>query len=436
MRMYDLIKCKRDGGVLDNAQIAQMIAAYTAGQIPDYQMSAFAMAVFFRGMTPPEISALTQAMADSGERIDLSEFSAMTCDKHSTGGVGDKTTLIVVPAAAALGAKMAQMTGRGLGHTGGTTDKLEVFDGYQSEVSPARYVELIRETGIAVVGQNDAFVPADKKLYALRDVTATVDSLALIASSIMSKKIAAGSHNLVLDVKTGSGAFMREYEDSLALARTMIRIGKDCGRNVRAVITDMDQPLGNAVGNSNEVVECIEILRGQRQGDVYEVSCVLAAQLLCQCFGWAEDEALARVRQVIASGAALEKFRQWIGSHGGDTRYIDAPERFAKPAVQRDLCAWRDGWIIGMNCERVGASAVALGAGRAQKGDSIDPAAGLYFLKKAGDAVQKGETIVCLGAADTAKLDEAEKMLRAAIFIGDKKPAPRPLIHCILKDDV
>ena len=433
MRMYDLIKCKRDGGVLDNAQIAQMIAAYTAGQIPDYQMSAFAMAVFFRGMTPPEISALTQAMADSGERIDLSEFSAMTCDKHSTGGVGDKTTLIVVPAAAALGAKMAQMTGRGLGHTGGTTDKLEVFDGYQSEVSPARYVELIRETGIAVVGQNDAFVPADKKLYALRDVTATVDSLALIASSIMSKKIAAGSHNIVLDVKTGSGAFMREYGDSLALARTMMRIGRDCGRNVRAVITDMDQPLGNAVGNSNEVIECIEILRGQRRGDVYEVSCVLAAQLLCMCFGWQQDEALARVRQVIANGAALEKFRQWIGSHGGDTRYIDEPERFKKPDVQRDLCAWRDGWITGMDCERVGASAVALGAGRATKGDTIDPAAGLYFLKKTGDAVRKGEPIVRLGAADTQKLDEAQQMLRAAIFIGDEKKAPRPLIHCILE---
>ena len=361
MRMYDIIKTKRDGGVLSEAEIRWMIEGYTAGVIPHEQMSAFSMAVFFRGMDTAETAALTMAMAESGDTVDLSLFGDLSADKHSTGGVGDKTTLIVAPLVAAGGLKVAKMSGRGLGHTGGTVDKLESFPGYRTSLSGGEFLAQVERIGIAVVGQSGDLAPADKKLYALRDVTATVNSIPLIASSIMSKKIAAGTKNIVLDVKVGSGAFMKTAEEARALAEEMVALGKACGRRVSAVLSDMDRPLGYAIGNVLEVKEAIDVLKGRNVPDLREVSLTLSARLFALGLGLSEDATRQKAEEILDSGLAYEKFLEWIAAQGGDVSLAEHPESFPTAPLKREIRCEKPQYITHMNAEEIGRSAVLLG---------------------------------------------------------------------------
>ena len=382
MRFYDIIVKKKRGEALSNDEIAELVKEYTCGNIPDYQMSALLMAICLKGMNTEETAALTEAIASSGDRIDLSPLGDTTADKHSTGGVGDKTTLIVAPLAAAVGCKVAKMSGRGLGHTGGTIDKLESFVGYDTALPPERFIDQVKKIGIAVTGQSGNLAPADKKLYALRDVTATVDSIPLITSSVMGKKIAAGSRSIVLDVKCGSGAFVKTAEDAEKLAKSMVDIGNACGRRTRALITDMDTPLGFAIGNILEVKEAIETLRSDGPADLTEISLTLASEMAALAHGIKEEDAKKLVKDALKSGAALEKFKEWIGAQGGDTSLIDDPSLFpcAKYAVEFRLD--KDGYIAHMDAEMIGIAAMTLGAGRASKEDEIDYTAGIILKKK------------------------------------------------------
>ena len=435
MRVYDLIQKKKNGEVLTPAELEFLVRGYTDGTIPDYQMSAFAMAVYFQSMTPAETAALTDAMARSGDTVDLSCFGDLSVDKHSTGGVGDKTTLIVAPLAASLGCKVAKMSGRGLGHTGGTVDKLESIPGYKTTLTGEEFLTQVSEIGVAVIGQSGNLAPADKKLYALRDVTATVDSIPLIASSIMSKKLAAGSHSIVLDVKFGSGAFMKTEEDAAALARAMVDIGTECGRNVTAVLTNMDIPLGCGIGNALEVAEAMQVLRGEGPDDLRRVSLVLAAHMVSLSLGITVDEAMVRVEDALDNGRAWNTFCRWITAQGGDPLVCEDPSRMKQSSLIREVRAPRSGYIIHMNTEKIGEAAVVLGAGRVRKEDDIDPAAGLRILKKTGDLVHEGDALAILHTEREDAFEDGAVRYLDAIAFGEDAPAAMPLISRVIRAD-
>ena len=428
MQMYDLIRKKRDGGILSDAEISWFVQGYTAGDIPDYQASALCMAIWYRGMTPAETTALTLAMRDSGDILHLDGVQGLRVDKHSTGGVGDKTSLVIAPVVAALGLKVAKMSGRGLGHTGGTVDKLESIRGFRTALSTAEFESIVNSTGLAIVGQSAELAPADKRLYALRDVTATVDSLPLIASSIMSKKLAADDDCILLDVKTGSGAFMKSEEDSRALAEAMVDIGKRAGKRVRALITDMDRPLGQAIGNSLEVIEAIETLNGRGPADFTELCVALATHMLVISDRGTEEECEANVRRVMADGSALDTFAAMVRAQGGDPAWIYHPELFPAAPYSREVKAPADGYVVSVDCEGYGTAALLLGAGRNRKEDVIDPTAGILLHAKTGDAVKAGQPIATLYASREELLDGAETKLLASTVIGGDKPEARPLI--------
>jgi len=431
--MYNIIRKKRDGGELSHNEILAMIKDYTAGKIPDYQMSAFLMSVFFNGLSEDEINSLTEAMAYSGDQIDLSCFGNETADKHSTGGVGDKTSLITVPIAASLGCKVAKMSGRGLGHTGGTVDKLESIPGYKTTLTKEEFITQTEKVGIAICGQSANLAPADKKLYALRDVTATVDSIGLIASSIMSKKIAAGAKNIVLDVKVGSGAFMKDEESARTLSKCMVNIGKSYGRKIRALITNMDIPLGNAVGNSLEVIEAIDILKGGGDKNLRTVSCALAAQMVSMVQNIPYEEALKKANDAINSGKAFLKFCEWIEAQGGDASVAENTDLFKKAALQKNVFASKDGYITHMDAEKVGSICVDLGGGRKKKDDVIDHSAGIILIKKTGDSVKKGDVIAVLHTNDEKSLDSAIIDFESAVTIEEAPPQIKPLIYDIVE---
>ena len=433
MRMYDIIEKKRDGLALSDEEIRFFVDGYTDGSIPDYQASALCMAIFFRGMNDREISVLTDAMAHSGDMIDLSRFGTLSADKHSTGGVGDKTSLIVMPIVAALGAKVAKMTGRGLGHTGGTVDKLESIPGYQIALDSERFLTQVEDIGISLVGQSGNLTPADKKLYALRDVTATVNSIPLITSSIMSKKLAAGAHNIVLDVKVGSGAFMKTPADGRALAEKMVSIGKLCGRNMTAVLTNMDVPLGHNIGNALEVREAVAVLKGESRGDLREVCIALASNLIRMVFDLTEEEARRRVIDALGSGAAFSKLKEWISAQGGDTRCLDDPSLFPATAFAYEIQSPVNGYIRKMDAERIGITSVMLGAGRETKDAPIDYSAGKKKKKKVGERVSAGETLATLYTNRESALAEAAEHYLTALTFGETPPEPQPLIYEIVR---
>ena len=429
MRMYDIIKKKRDGGALSKEEIDFFIKGYVDGSIPDYQASAFCMAVFYSGMTEEETASLTLSMAHSGDTVDLSRFGTLSADKHSTGGVGDKTTLIVAPICASLGCVMAKMSGRGLGHTGGTIDKLESIEGFNTALSPEEFFTQVEKTGIAVVGQTGNLTPADKKLYALRDVTATVDSLPLIASSIMSKKLAAGAHNIVLDVKCGSGAFMKTPEDAEALATEMVKIGKMCGRNTRAVITNMNRPLGNNIGNALEVQEAIDVLKNSGPEDLREVCLALATEIVASTKGISREEAEILTNDALTSGKAYNKFIEWVKAQGATQNELS----FKKADYTYDVIAETDGYIVSSDAEKIGISAVILGAGREKKEDTIDMSAGIILNKKTGDKVTNGDTIATLYSCNKNLFEGAKKQFLDALEFSENEPIKEPLIYKVIK---
>lgn len=428
MRIYDIIQKKRDGKALENEEIEYFVSGFTNDSIPDYQISALLMAIFIKGMDKRELTTMTKAMMESGDTVDLYIFGQLTADKHSTGGVGDKTTLIVAPIVAALGGKVAKMSGRGLGHTGGTVDKLESIPGFQTTLSREDFISQVAEIGIAVIGQSGHLAPADKKIYALRDVTATVDSIPLIASSIMSKKLASGSKNIVLDVKIGSGAFMKEAEDGRLLAETMVEIGKASGRNIAALITNMDIPLGYAIGNSLEVLEAVEVLSSSGPQDLTDVSSALASELLSLCHGWTPEYSREQVRQALDSGLALNKFREWITRQGGEAAFIDDPRALGTAAVRHEFLATKDGYISHMDAELIGKAASQLGAGREKSGDAIDCTAGIMLKRKTGDSCGKGDVIAVLHTSDIKLVSAAAEMFEQALQFSSTSPEAQPLI--------
>lgn len=433
MTMYDLIEKKKRGKKLTAKEIGYLVTEYTNGAIPDYQMSAFLMAVCLRGMDRAETLALTKAMRDSGDRLDLSALGGLAADKHSTGGVGDKTSLIVCPIAASLGLKIAKMSGRGLGHTGGTIDKLESIDGFQTTLSPEAFFEQVQTVGMAIIGQSRNLAPADKKIYALRDLTATVDSIPLIASSIMSKKLAAGADVIVLDVKVGSGAFMKTKADAKELAAEMVEIGRGCGKKVRAVLSNMDVPLGSAVGNALEVAEAVRILRGEEAGDLLTICLELAANMVSLAKHLPIEEARREAAQAVVSGRALEVFRRWMTAQGAkDLAFIDDPEKLCPAKYERTVCAKESGYLRAMNAEQIGKAAALLGAGREKLEDAIDPSAGILLFKKTGDFVAAGDTLAVLKTSSRASFEEAEAPFLDALRFGETKPKAKPLIYGIV----
>lgn len=433
MRMYDIIKKKRDGNTLSEEEIRFFIQGYTNGDVPDYQAAALCMAIYYRGMTPEETAALTFAIRDSGDILHLQNIKGLRVDKHSTGGVGDKTSLVVMPIVASLGCVVAKMSGRGLGHTGGTVDKLESIEGFRVDLTTEEFEKAAQETGIAIVGQSKSLAPADKKLYALRDVTATVDSLPLIVSSIMGKKLAANDDCIVLDVKTGSGSFMKTVEDSTKLAEMMVDIGKRAGKRMVALITDMDRPLGNAIGNSLEVIEAIETLNGNGPKDLEEICIILAANMLCLAEKGTYDECVEKVKHVIHSGEGIETFAKMVRSQGGNDEWIYHPEKFPKAKYTHPVTAPSDGYISGMDTEGYGIASLLLGAGRNEKDDPIDYSAGIRILKKTGDRVEAGDEIALLYANDEKLFAEAEQRIRASVRIEREKPESNPLIYNIIR---
>lgn len=432
MRMYDIIKKKRDGLALSEAEIHFFIDGYVKGEIPDYQASAFLMAVYYKGMNLDETRALTFAVRDSGVTLDFSNIDGIRVDKHSTGGVGDKTSLVVAPIVASLGVKVAKMSGRGLGHTGGTIDKLESIPGFKTDLSEDEFISIVNDLGVAIVGQSHELAPADKKLYALRDVTATVDCLPLIVSSIMGKKLAADDDCIVLDVKTGSGSFMKNLEDSRTLAKLMVAIGKRAGKRISALITDMDRPLGYAVGNSLEVVEAIETLQGKGPEDLLELSLALTAQILFLADKGTLEECRAMAQDAITSGKALDTFAQMVKAQGGNAEFIYHPEKFATAPYSREVKVSESGYIASVNTEQYGLASLLLGAGRNTKEDVIDLSAGYLLKKKTGDMVQAGDTLAVLYASREELFDAAERTLLNATTITSDAPEKRPLIFEVI----
>lgn len=430
MRMYDLILKKKQGGELSTDEIRYMIEGFTEGSIPDYQMSAMTMAICFRGMTPRETVDLTLAMRDSGDVLDLSGIKGVKVDKHSTGGVGDKTSLALTPIIAALGVPVAKMSGRGLGHTGGTIDKLECFDGFTTALSEEQFAGNVNTIGIAIAGQTANLAPADKKLYALRDVTATVDQMSLIASSIMSKKLASGSDAIVLDVKTGNGAFMKKLEDSRALAKEMVSIGTMAGKKTVAVITDMDQPLGRAVGNSLEVREAIDTLRGEGPADFKEVVFALGSQMLMLA-GRAADEKEARalMEGVIEDGSALDKFAQFVRAQGGDAAPVYDTSLLPVAGKTLEVTAKESGYVHRILAEDIGIACMTLGGGRETKESAIDLSVGIILEKKNGDAVSDGEVLATIYGNDDAKMQEAYEKIAHAYEIAKEPAAFVPVVR-------
>ncbi len=432
MRMYDIITKKKRGKTLTEDEIRCFISEYTDGKIPDYQVSALLMAICLNGMNTEETYALTDAIAKSGDSVDLSEFGELSADKHSTGGVGDKTTLIVAPLAAALGCKVAKMSGRGLGHTGGTIDKLESFPGYRVDIPAQAFKKQVREIGVAVIAQSGNLAPADKKLYSLRDVTATVDSIPLITSSIMGKKLPSGACSIVLDVKCGSGAFVKTPEDAEILASNMVSIGKMCGRKTSALITNMDIPLGRGIGNILEVKEAIETLQGNGPSDLTEICVSLAAAMASLALSIPFDEAKARAEEALFCGAALQKFKEWIGAQGGDITLIDNPDLFPKSVYEHKIIASRDGYISAMDAEAIGICAMELGAGRKTKEDEIDYSAGIMLNKKTGDKIAVGDIIATLHTNRPETLSNAEAVFNNSLSFSDIQTEKTKLIHKII----
>ena len=429
MRMYDIIAKKRDGEELSEEEICYLINGFVSGEIPDYQMSSFLMAVFFKGMTQKETLYMTNAVAKSGDMVDLSPIKGIKVDKHSTGGVGDKTTLIVAPIVAACGVKVAKMSGRGLGHTGGTVDKLESIPGYRTNLSRDEFFRVVNETGLSVIGQSGNLTPADKKMYALRDVTATVESIPLIAVSIMSKKLAAGSDCILLDVKTGSGAFMKTIEDSVALAKEMVKIGENAGRKTTALITDMDTPLGNYIGNSLEVIEAVNTLNGHGPKDLTTVCLELAANMMVLAGIGSLEECLKKASMAIEDKSALGRLIAMVEAQGGDSKVIKDINEFEKAPYSYQVVAKADGFISAMNTEKCGIASVLLGAGREKKDSPIDYSAGIIIHKKTGDQVQKGETIATLFASKENLFQDANEEYLDAITIENTKRERNPLIY-------
>jgi len=433
LRAVDIIQRKRDGQELTPEEIGFFIRGYAEGQIPDYQAAALAMAVFFKGMTPAETLALTESMMRTGEVLDLSELPGPKADKHSTGGVGDKTSLVLAPLAAACGVYVPMISGRGLGHTGGTLDKLESIPGFRVNLSLAEFRTVLKLSNLGLIGQTPQIAPADRKLYALRDVTATVESLPLISASIMSKKMAEGIDALVLDVKTGDGAFMKKFEDSKALAQTMVTIGRGMGKKVAALITDMDQPLGHTAGNALEVAESIETLKGRGPKDLESLSLELAAWMLFLGGSTPSlDEARQKVRAALTSGAGLRKFEQIIELQGGDPRVCADTSRLPRARETTALKAERDGRVARIACRSVGQAAMLLGAGRETVASVIDPAVGLTLHKKVGDLVMEGEPLLTVHFNDRRRLDESLALLRQSFTIAPEAPVRKPMIQAVL----
>ena len=433
MRMYDLILKKRQGKPLTKDEIQWMIREYTDGRIPDYQMSALLMAICFQGLDKEETYELTMAMARSGEMLDLSQIQGIKVDKHSTGGVGDKTSLALTPIVASLGIPVAKMSGRGLGHTGGTIDKLESIPGFSTQLEDDAFEEQVNSIGISIMGQTKDLAPADKLLYALRDVTATVDQISLIASSIMSKKLAAGADAILLDVKTGSGAFMKEESDAIQLAKEMVEIGKSAGRKMTAVITNMDEPLGMAVGNILEVKEAIDTLKGNGPDDFVGLIETLASHMLI--LGGAAkdfDEGLMRVRESIQSGKALDKFKQFVAAQGGDTKYIDHPELFEQADIIEEIRSEQDGFVGSIDAQEMGICSLILGGGRETKESVIDPTVGLVFSKKVADPVKKGDVLATIYGNDEEKVKQAVLHFKANYHIIEEKPTKPIMIREVL----
>lgn len=430
--MYDIIEKKREGVILSDEEINYVVQGYTNGLIPDYQMSALLMAIYFQGMTIEESAALTMAMVHSGEVLDLSSIHGRKVDKHSTGGVGDTTTLILAPLVASVGVPVAKMSGRGLGHTGGTIDKLESIDGFHVEITNERFVQLVNEQHLAVIGQSEHLVPADKKLYSLRDVTATVNSIPLIASSIMSKKIAAGADAIVLDVKTGAGAFMQNIEDAIALAKSMVAIGNNVSKNTIAVISNMDEPLGHAVGNALEIKEAIATLQGKGPTDLTELSLVLGSHMVVLA-NQAEslEEARAMLEQNLHNGKAIAAFKTFITSQGGNANIVDDVSLLPKATIQKDITSDKEGYVVQLVADQVGKAAFMLGAGRETKESTIDLSVGVIVHKKIGDYVQKGDCLFTIHANEP-QTDKVEKVLLESITYSVKRVEPELIIQTIV----
>ena len=433
-RAIDVIRKKRDGKELSPAEIEGLVRAYTNGDIPDYQVSAWLMAVVLRGMTRPETAALTDAMLHSGEVLDFSSISARKVDKHSTGGVGDKTSLVLAPLAAAAGVAVPMISGRGLGHTGGTLDKLEAIPGFNVNLPVKEFRRVLETCGCAMIGQTAEIAPADRKLYALRDVTGTVESPFLICASIMSKKLAEGIDGLVLDVKTGSGAFMKNETDAAFLAELMVETGERMGKQMVALITDMDQPLGKMIGNALEVVEVVEVLRGSGPDDLRELCLELGAWML-HLGGAAKSvsEGKERSAELISSGQALERFRQMVELQGGDVGVIDDPTTFSKARSTTQVTSARNGFVTSMQCEQIGTACVILGGGRERKEDSVDPSVGIILNKKVGDRVNAGEALATIHYNAETRGERAQQLISDSYEIGEAAPrAKRPLVHRVI----
>lgn len=433
MRVYDIIKKKRDGLELSTEEINFFVEGYTNGTIPDYQISALLMAIYFNKMNKRETADLTKAMVKSGDEIDLSHINGIKVDKHSTGGVGDKTSICLAPLVASLGAPVAKMSGRGLGHTGGTIDKLESFPGFSVELTEEQFAKNVNEIGIAIMGQTGNITPADKKLYALRDVTVTVDNLSLIASSIMSKKIASGSNAIVLDVKVGDGAFMKSPEEAVALAKEMVEIGKNLGRETRAVISDMDQPLGLAIGNILEVLEAIELLKGNGPKDLLELTLTIGSNMLvCGKLASSLEEGRKMLIQNIENGKGLEKLKEFIKAQGGDESYIDDTTKFPKAEFVVEVKSLNSGVVSKINTEAMGLIAMELGAGRATKEDEIDLSVGIILNKKRGDLVKEGEVLAYIHANSMEKANKASEEITKNILILENLEKEIPLIYDVI----
>jgi len=432
MRIYDIIAKKRDGKELTDEEIAFFVKGAVDGTVTDYQITALLMAIYLNGMTDRETVTLTIKMAESGDMLNLSGIEGITADKHSTGGVGDKTTLIVTPIVASLGIKVAKMSGRGLGHTGGTIDKLEAIDGFDTALSPEKFIENVKKHGICVVGQTGNLAPADKIFYALRDATATVGCIPLIASSIMSKKLAAGSECIVLDVKYGCGAFMKTAEQAEELSKMMVDIGTKAGRRVAAVISDMDTPLGFGIGNSLEIKEAVDVLKGRDVSDLKEVCLTLAENIVKLSEGTTIEDARTKVETALSSGAAYEKFKEFIASQGGNLEQIENTDLLPGAAFTAEIPCPTDGFIGSMNAERIGSSSVILGAGREKKEDKIDFGAGIVLHKKTGDFCKKGESLATIYTNKAETLKSAEKCFLEAISFGDKEPEKNELIYNVV----
>ena len=428
MQIYDIIAKKRDGLALTGDELRFVANGAADGSIADEKLTALLMAIYLNGMTDKETAALTDAMAHSGDVLDLSRFGSLSADKHSTGGVGDKTSLIVAPVCASLGVKMAKMSGRGLGHTGGTVDKLESIPGFRTSLTEAAFLSQVERVGVAIIGQTADLAPADKKLYSLRDQTATVGSIPLIVSSIMSKKLAAGAKNIVLDVKCGSGAFMKTTAAAQELAGKMVAIGKACGRNVAAVLTDMDTPLGTHIGNALEVTEAARVLREHISSDLSEVAFTLAAQIVSLTFGMTFEDAMAHVRDTVASGSAFAKMKEWIAAQGGDAACLEDDSLFPATAVAHDVVSPRKGYIARMDAEQIGLTGVLLGAGRTEKDGPVDHAAGMILRKKTGDAVFAGDVLATLYTNRPEAVKEAQVRFLGALTFAEEAPEPTPLI--------